>query len=347
MQLYRARQILSANYDDPVVTIDSHTGGECTRLIVDGIGDVPGATMGAKREYFREHLDHVRALLCREPRGHRDLLACAVTDPVTPGAQFGLVYMDAKRYPFLCGHATIGAVTTLVELGLATPHMDAEGGEHVTVDTPSGPMYTTLTRGEGGAVDGVSFLSVPAFVHGMDLDLHIPGLGDIKADTVCVGGFFVMVEAAQAGIDMYPGTAPAAIDLGMRIIEEANTQLIVGHPERPEVRTIDVVEFHVLDAPHAGRSFVIYGESHVDRSACGTGTTAKTTLLHRKGLLETGETYVNTGPLGTSFSGRVVRETNVGEFPAVQVEVTGSACITGVHEFHIDPRDPLPTGFLL
>lgn len=329
-------------FPEPVVTVDSHTCGEATRLVVGGVGPVPGRTMKDKRRHFMTELDHLRGLLTREPRGHRDLLAAALTDPVTEGADFGLVYMDAKRYPHLCGHATIGAVATMLDLGL----MRAERGRRsVIVDTPSGPMTCTAATAEGAATTATIGM-VPSFVHSMGESVDVPGLGRIEVDTVCVGGFFVMVDVGKAGIDL-SGDRRALVDLGMRIIAEADRQLTVAHPERSEVASIDVVEFHDGSAAIPGSGMVVYGESHMDRCPCGTGTAAKMTLLHRKGEFAYGENFENAGPLGSTFCGRIIGETLVGGIPAVRTEITGSAVVTGMHRFVLDPADPFPEGYLL
>jgi len=339
------KDLLARQNGPALVTIDSHTAGEPTRLLVDGVGSVPGTTMEEKRRYFMENLDEVRLRLTREPRGHRGMFAAAVTDPVTPGASFGLIYMDPRRYPYLCGHATIGAVTTLMEAGL----IEAHGAETVvTVDTPSGPMETRAFV-RNGRVESVSFEAVPSFVQGRDQVLDIPGLGPLHMDTVCVGGFFAMVRAEETGIPLVPEHWSRLVDLGMDIIECANQQIEVRHPTRPEVTTVDVTEFYEEGAQgaHTGRSVVIYGERHMDRSPCGTGTTAKLTLLHHSGRIQPGEVYVNTSPVGTTFEASIVRETRVGSVPAVVVEIRGRAHLTGMHTFFLDPEDPFPGGFLL
>lgn len=345
MDLSRAVQRLSRRFSSRVLTIDSHTGGEPTRLIIDGVGPLPGFTMQEKRRHLMENLDSVRLHLTREPRGHRDMVAALVTEPCTEEAGFGLIYMDARRYPFLCGHATIGAVTTLIETGALNP----EGEEvRIDVDTPSGPLATKATMNEG-LVQSVAILSVPSFVCGENHILKVPGLGNLTVDTVCVGGVFVMVSADQVGLDLTPASGPRLVDLGMKLINLANQQLEVHHPNRPEVRTVDVVEFYdeADSSPGQGRSLVVYGEAHMDRSPCGTGTTAKMTLLHHRGRLALNQPYLNKGPLGTTFEGRVVEETKEGPIPAVIAEIRGSAYITGMHEFYIDPHDPFPEGFLL
>jgi len=336
---------LLQQYPDRLLTIDSHTGGEPTRLIVGGIPPLPGDTVAQKRRHFMREWDHVRLQLTREPRGHRDMLAALVTEPTTAGADFGLIYMDARRYPYLCGHATIGAVTTLIEAGVVEA---SEPETTVIVDTPSGPMETQA-QVRDGKVASVAMQAVPSFVYGEKLPLDVPELGRIVVDTVCVGGFFAMVPAESIGLALRAENADRLIELGMAIIEAANEQLTVRHPTRPEVSTVDVTEFYALSQPQSGCgvSAVVYGESHIDRSPCGTGTSAKMTLLHHRGHLSLNQSFVNAGLLGTVFEGRLVAETTVGDLPAVVPEVRGSAQVTGVHQFVVDPSDPFPSGFLL
>lgn len=338
-------QTILHRFPSRLTTVDSHTAGEPTRLLVGGVDPLPGDTMEAKRRHFMERYDNVRLLLTREPRGHRDMVAAAVTDPVTPGARFGLIYMDARRYPYLCGHATMGAVTTLLECGA----LDAvEPETRVVVDTPSGPMEARA-RVENGRAVSVAIRTVPSFVFRENEDLEVPGLGILRVDTVCVGGFFVMVRSDQIGHSLDASNSRTLIDQGMNIIEQANRQLTVRHPTRDEVCTVDVVEFYGDEGTGGdqGRSVVVYGERHMDRSPCGTGTAAKLTLLHHWGRLPTGRPFVNHSPLGTAFEASVVEETRVGDLPAVVVEIRGSAHITGVHSFVLDPEDPFPGGFLL
>jgi proline racemase len=345
MELSRVARQLKTRWRSRLITVDSHTAGESTRLIVGGVGSVPGTTMTDKLEYFRTHHDKVRLMLTREPRGHRDLLAALVTDPTSPEASFGLIYMDARRYPFLCGHATIGAVTTLIEGGLLET---VEPETAVTVDTPSGPL-TTRARIKNKKVDSVVLNMVPSFVSQTAQALDVPGLGAIRVDLVCVGGFFAMVSAEEVGLKLVPENNSRLISLGMEIIEAANRQLTVSHPEHPEVRSVDVTEFYdpFSDSRGEGRSLVVYGEAHMDRCPCGTGTAAKMTLLHHKRQLGVDRPFFNHGPLGTRFEGRIVAETRVGDFEAVVTEVAGSAQIIGIHEFVLDSRDPFPEGFLL
>jgi proline racemase len=331
-------------YHDRIMTIDSHTQGEPTRLLVGGAGPLPGTTMKAKRDYFDSHFDHVRMLLTREPRGNRGIMAAVVTEPVSPRARFGLFYMDARRYPYLCGHATIGAVATLIETGALAAE---EGDVVITVDTPSGPL-DAHTRIRDGRVVSVAIDMVPSFVFDTGCNLDVEGFGTIPVDLVCVGGFFAMVPARAIGIELVPSNSQRLIALGMAVIAAANRTFSVFHPERPEVRTVDVTAFYDED-PRTGTGIgiVIYSESHMDRSPCGTGTTAKMTLLHHHGKLEPGQIYRNAGPLGTAFEGRIVATTTVGGLAAIVGQVSGHAQVTGYHQFVLDDRDPFPEGYLM
>lgn len=349
LELDRIENGFLDRYADRLVTIDSHTQGEPTRLLVGGVGNLPGSTINAKRAYFETRFDHVRRLLTREPRGHRGIMAAVVTEPVSPEGHCGLFYMDARRYPYLCGHATIGAVATLIETGA----LQAEDGERVfTVDTPSGPL-NAHARILNGRVESVAIDMVPSFVFATACALDLPGYGTIPVDLVCVGGFFAMVSAEAIGIDLVPANGQRLTDLGMAIIEAANQTFDVRHPQRPEVNTVDVTEFYAADvhnenkSSQSGKSVVIYGESHMDRSPCGTGTTAKMTLLHQQGKLAPGQLYHNASPLGTVFEGRIVKTLPIGEFDGIVGQIRGNAQIIGYHQFVVDERDPFPEGFLL
>jgi proline racemase len=345
MDYRRIVQSLKDRYSSRTVTIDSHTAGEPTRLIIGGIDAVAGRTMREKRLYFMEHYDQVRRQLTWETRGHRGMFAAFLTEPVTAGAHFGLIYMDPRRYPYLCGHGTMGAVMTLIEAGF----LPVTGDEMaIIVDTPSGPMETRAYM-RNGRVESVAIRMVPSFVHQDRAKLELPGFCTVQVATVCVGGFFIMVSSEQLRLDLNPSNSPRLIELGMNLIDAANRQLVVRHPTRPEVNTVDVTEFYdpATDAQGMGKSLVVYGERHMDRSPCGTGTAAKMTLMHHRGQLGLNEPFINTSPLGTTFEGRLVEAVAVGKMPAVIAEIKGSAFITGIHEFIVDPKDPLQEGYLL
>ena len=344
LKLARIENEFLERYPDRIVTLDSHTQGEPTRLLISGVGTLPGSTMKDKRDYFESGYDHVRMLLTREPRGHRGIMAAVVTEPISPQGQFGLFYMDARRYPYLCGHATIGAVASLIEAGALTTD---DGDTLITVDTPSGPL-DAHTRIRNGRVESVAIEMVPSFVFDTGRELEIAGFGKVSVDLVCVGGFFAMVSARSISIDLVPENSHRLIPLGMAVIEAANQALSVYHPDRPEVNTVDVTQFYDEDPQTGiGKSVVIYGESNMDRSPCGTGTTARMTLLHHQGKLGSGQVYKNAGPLGTVFEGRIVKTLTIGKFDGIVGQFRGNAQITGSHQFVVDASAPFQKGFLI
>jgi proline racemase len=222
-----------------------------------------------------------------------------------------------------------------------------DGDTVITVDTPSGPL-DAHTRIRSGRVESVAIDMVPSFVFDTGREIDVPGFGRIPVDLVCVGGFFAMVSARSVNIDLIPENSHRLIPLGMAVIEAANQAFSVYHPGRPEVKTVDVTEFYDEDpVTGTGKSVVVYGESHMDRSPCGTGTTAKMTLLHHQGKLDPGQVYKNASPLGTVFEGRIVKTVPIGEFGGIVGQVRGNAQITGYHQFVVDANDPFPEGFLL
>ncbi|NOX34153.1 MAG: hypothetical protein GXP56_10530 [Deltaproteobacteria bacterium] len=329
-----------------ITTIDSHTEGEATRLIVNGLGDMKGRTMMDKLEWFKSRYDHIRCLLTKEPRGSKEILAALVTGNVTKNAKFGLIYMDAKRYPYLCGHATIGAVATLAGTGF----LELEQGENsLFVDTPSGPVEARMFVYEGKLV-AVAINMVPSFVYDTGREIEVKGFGTIKVDLVCTGGFFAMVDSSQIRMEPVLENKEILTDLGMKIIDAANEQLMVSHPVRPDVKTIDVTEFY--DSHHDqdqafGRGMVIYGQSHADRSPCGTGTAAKLTLLHHYGKIKMNQKYINYSPLDTSFEAMLVKKEKVGPVDGFIVQIKGMAYLTGVHHFVVEDNDPFQQGFIM
>ncbi|NQT55898.1 MAG: proline racemase family protein [Desulfobacteraceae bacterium] len=339
-----------STFENQILTIDLHVAGEPLRLIINGIPSIRGQSINDKRLYIGENMDYVRLLLTKEPRGHRDMFAGIVTEPVSDEGHFGIVFMDARRYPYMCGHGIIGAVTAFIEMGWLEAK---EAKSQVVVDTPSGSVRSSARVQEMTdrrlRVESVAFRMESAFAFLLDQSLEVPGYGRFTVDVVFAGGFFVMVPIGQTGLTLTPEKAPELARLGMAVIHAGNQQLKVQHPLFPYINTIDVVEFYepVNKSLMKGKNIVILGEGHVDRSPCGTGTSAKLALLHRRGVLRLGQTLVNEGMLGTTFEGQITREIDVGGLPAIVPEIRGSAYITGLHRFVLTPDDPFPGGFLV
>jgi proline racemase len=328
-----------------ISTIDSHTAGEGTRLVTSGLPLIQGESMAQKLAHAQQQLPWVPGLLLSEPRGHKDLFGAILVPPCSAEADIGVLFMDNQGYEPMCGHAAIGTVTTLLETGMF--EMSAPE-TRITLDTPAG-LVRAHAQVEGGRVSAVAFENVPAFVYRANLPLDVPGMGELVADIAFGGLFFVFVDARQLEIDLVPERAARLAGLGMRILEVANKRISVRHPELPHIDKIIDLRFYVEPGgPGAdSRNVVILGDHMVDRSPCGTGTSAETALRHSRGRLAVGESFVTESILGTRFTGQVVRETRVGDYPAVVPRVTGSAYVTGLHQFLLDPHDPFPAGFRL
>lgn len=328
-----------------VTTVDSHTAGECTRLVTGGLPPLRGATMAEKLAYAEERLPWAPRFLLLEPRGHKDMFGAILTAPCSPEADVGVVFMDNQGYEPMCGHAIIGTATTVLEMGMF-PMREPEA--LVTLDTPSG-LVRAYASVEDGRVSSVSFQNVPSFVYRSDVVLDVPDLGEITIDTAFGGLFFVFVDARQIALDLVPDNAARLADLGMRILAVANQAVEVRHPDLPHIDEIIDLRFYV--EPGTGgadsRNVVILGDHMVDRSPCGTGTSAETALRHAQGRLDVGESFVTESIIGTRFRGELVKETTVGDFPAVIPRITARAYLTGFHRFLLDPDDPFPAGFRL
>jgi proline racemase len=332
-----------------ISTIDSHTAGECTRLVTSGLPPIPGQTVAEKLAYAEEHLPGVPGYLLLEPRGHKDMFGAVLVPPCSPEADIGVLFIDNQGYEPMCGHAVIGTATTLLETGMFEM---TEPETPITLDTPSG-LVRAYVQIENGHVGEVSFENVPAFVYRSDVALQVPGVGDITVDVVFGGLFFVFVDAHQLGIDLIPANGARLADLGMRILAVTNEHVAVRHPDLPHIDRIIDLRFRVEPGSDGAdsRNVVILGDHMVDRSPCGTGTSAETALRYARGQLRLGESFVTESIIGTRFTGQAVAETQVGSgsevFPAVVPRITGRAYITGFHRFVLDPEDPFPEGFHL
>jgi proline racemase len=332
-----------SSWNRVISTVDSHTAGECTRLVTSGLPPLRGGTMAEKLAFAEEELSWVPGFLLLEPRGHKDMFGAILTPPCSDEADIGVVFMDNQGYEPMCGHAVIGAATTVLESGVVALE---EPETVVVLDTPSG-LVRAHAAIEDGRPTSVSFVNVPAFVYRTDVVLQIPEVGELTIDVVFGGLFFAFVDARQVPFSLTPENGAALAELGMSILSAANEVVEVKHPELPHIDRMIDVRFYgdPLSAGVDSRNVVILGDHMVDRSPCGTGTSAETALRHARGQLEVGESFVTESIIGTRFTGECVAETTVGDFPAVIPRITGRAYLTGYHRFVLHPDDPFPTGF--
>ncbi|NOR83902.1 MAG: proline racemase [Ardenticatenales bacterium] len=329
-------------------TIDSHTAGEPTRLVVSGLPPLRGATMAEKMLYARREFDDIRALLMDEPRGRRDMYGALLTASSDPAADFGLIFMNTQQYTTMCGHAIMGAATAVIQTGMV-PAVEPE--TIVVFETPVG-LVQTQTRVQEGRAHEVALNNTPVFVHQLNAPLAVPELGELLVDIVYSGGFFILVAAARVGLELVPANAGALASLGAHLHCLANQQLSVQHPELPFMTAIDAVEFHgpaerQPDGFLLARNAAVFGANTVDRSPCGTGTGARMAALHARGQLQIAQSVISESIIGTRFTGQIVEETHVGRYPAIVPRVAGRAYLTGFHQFVLDPDDPFPHGFSL
>ena len=326
--------------DDPrmpleVSAVDYHTAGEPFRIVTGGVPPLRGARILDKRRDAAERLDHVRQLLVHEPRGHADMYGCFVTEPEDDGADLGVVFFHNAGYSTACGHGTIALVTWALDAGVLRPTGEET---RVVVDVPSGRLET-VARVDGDRVRSVRFRNVPSFVS--ETGVHAAGR---VVDVAFGGAFYASLEDRVA-----PGELPRLVELGRRIKADLEAAHAVVHPREPELRDVYGVIFwqHEGDDPLVQRNVTVFADGEVDRSPCGSGTSARLALLHEEGRLATGEELRHRSIVDSEFRGRVVAETEVAGRPAVVTEVEGTAFRTGRASFELDPDDPLGDGFLL
>lgn len=328
--------------------IDTHTAGEAARLITGGIPKLDGDTVAQKKQYLIDHQDDLRKSLMLEPRGHSEMFGAFIIPATDPEADFGIIFMDTGGYLNMCGHNTIAAVTAIVETGMVTVNK-SDRQKDVTLETPAGLIHATAHMSEPFVVDSVSFRNVPSFLYKRDVTIEVPDVGQVTLDVSFGGSFFAIVKIADLGLTISQKNASTLSDVGMKILHAANDQIQVQHPTLDYIKTIDLVE--MWGTPESDdatlQNVVVFGDGQVDRSPCGTGTSAKLATLHARNEIGVNEQFVYESILNTEFRGRIVEETSIGNIKAVIPEITGSAYITGFNTFLFDPSDPLSGGFEL
>ncbi len=262
-----------------------------------------------------EHHDDVRRTLLFEPRGHADMYGAVLTPPVTTGADFGVLFLTNEGYSTMCGHGVIALTTALLETGMLPRR---EPRTEVVYDSPAG-LIRASAEVEGDRVVSVAFRNVPAFRYAQGLDLAT-SVGPVRADVSYGGAFYALVDAADLRVEVLPENATTLTQLGMEIKRAVDREIEVVHPDEPELRGIygTIISEPTRTTDGDGRNITIYAEGAVDRSPCGTGTSAKLACLFADGRISCGQPYIHESVIGTTFTGRVVGETSVGPYPAVE-----------------------------
>jgi proline racemase len=314
------------------------------RIITAGVPPLAGDTILARRRFMAEHYDGIRRTLLFEPRGHADMYGAVLTPPVTPEADFGVLFLTNGGYSTMCGHGVIALTTALLETGMLprrAPHTE------VIYDSPAGQIRARADV-TGDRVTSVAFRNVPSFRYARNLEVET-SVGRVTADVAFGGAFYALVDAAKLGVDVVPEQASLLTRLGMEVKQAVERAIEVVHPEEQELHGIYGTIFSApARTPDGdGRNITIYAAGAVDRSPCGTGTSAKLACLYADGQISRGEPYVHESVIGTTFTGRVLGDAGVGGFPAVETEISGRGFLTGFHQFVVDPDDGTAGGFLV
>ncbi|SFI39698.1 4-hydroxyproline epimerase [Methylobacterium brachiatum] len=324
--------------------LDGHTCGNPVRLVSGGGPILEGQTMLEKRAHFLRAFDWIRTGLMFEPRGHDMMSGAILYPPTRPDCDVAVLFIETSGCLPMCGHGTIGTVTMAIENGLVSPR---EPGK-LAIDAPAGRVEVTY-RQEGRFVEEVRLRNVPAFLHAEGLTAQVEGFGEIVVDVAYGGNFYAIVEPQKNFRDMADHSAGALIALSPRLRAALNAQYDFIHPEHPEIRGLS----HILwtGAPRhpeaQARNAVFYGDKAIDRSPCGTGTSARMAQLAAKGRLAVGDAFVHESIIGSLFHGRVEAATTVAGKPAIVPSVAGWARQTGINTIFIDDRDPFAHGFVV
>ncbi len=324
-----------------------HAAGELNEVITGGVLNVPGRTVFEKMRYLETKDDWLRLFLLQEPRGRVTQCVNLVVPATDPRADVGFIIIESDFYVPMSGTNTICTVTALLETGIFPMK---ESVTRLTLEAPAG-LVPVRARCRDGKCESVTFDNVPAFVFALDRDVEVPGLGTIKVDVAYGGMIYALVDATALGFEVVPSEAAALVEVGERIKAAAAVQIPAVHPENPAIHTINQTLFAapLRDSPGGKRSRngVIVSPGRLDRSPCGTGTSARLAVMHARGQIEVGETFVHESILGAEFRGTVLGVTEAGGLPAIRPAITGSAWITAFHQYVLDPSDPFPNGFRL
>jgi trans-L-3-hydroxyproline dehydratase len=327
-----------------ISTIDYHTGGEPLRIVRDGLPEVPGETMLAKRRYMQSEMDHLRRFLIMEPRGHTDMYGAVLTEAVTADGDVGVLFMHNAGFSTMCGHGIIALVTA----GLERDLFPIRNPQDIRIDTPAGRVTARANRDEKGDVESVSFLNVPSFVLEDRRLIEFEG-GQLEVTTAFGGAFYAYVDADAFGLELQAAESGRLVDIGQRIKHEVGRQLTIAHPSGDKdlgflYGTIFVKQG---EQPGYSRNVCVFADGELDRSPTGTGVSGRAAIDFARGEIGLGDELKIESIIGTSFRVRCVQKVKVGDVQAIIPEVSGSAHISGEHRFILGRGDPLPEGFFI
>jgi len=327
-----------------LTVVGCHAGGEVGNVVVGGVLPPPGGTVFEQMRALAAD-DSLRRLLLREPRGSVAVHANLVVPSSRPDCAAGFIIMEPTEYPAMSGSNTICVATVLLETGMVEMQ---EPETTLRLEAPAGVVEVRAACRDGRC-ESVELTNVPCFADRLDAPLEVDGLGTLDVDVAFGGMWYAIADAHALGFALEPAEARDLSLAGERIRAAAREQLPCAHPENPEIAGVSIVE---LAEPWQGvgkvtRNAVVVAPGRLDRSATGTGLSARMAALHARGLMKAGDAMTHASVLGSTFDGRIVSETTVGERAAIVPAIRGSAWITGVTQVVVDPTDPFPEGYLL
>ena len=328
-------------FTNMITTVDTHTQGEPTRIVMSGIGFIPGSSMMEKKQWVSAHRDYLRKMLMHEPRGHQDMFGAVITEPCNSEAHAGVIFMDGGGYLNMCGHGSMGVVTALLETGMVTVN-PGQNEALICLDTPAGMIHSKAVINEQGQVQQVTIQNQPAFwVTKIQVDL-LP-LRNITVNIAYGGNYFALVNVEDLNLTVEPCHLDELKKLGIAVREAVNQKVHITHPATGLAGTVALTEIYQNTEP--ARNVVVFGAGQIDRSPCGTGTSAKMAFLHHGRQLAVDEIYPYQSIFETEFIGKIIQETRIGDTMGIIPEITGNAYITGFHQFISDPNDAYRYGF--
>jgi trans-L-3-hydroxyproline dehydratase len=328
-----------------ISTVEVHTGGEPFRIVTNGLPKIPGKTIVERRAWLKEHAEPIRRALIFEPRGHADMYAGYLTDPVSEGADFGIIFVHNEGYSDHCGHGVIALATAAVSLGWVER---TEPETRVGIDAPCG-FIEAFVKWDGDHAGSVRFVNVPSFVWQRDVTVQTPSFGAVRGDIAFGGAFYFYTSGAPFDLAVRESEVERLIRFGAEVKRAANEAFAVRHPLIPEINHIygTIIDNAPRHADSTQANCCVFADREVDRSPTGSGTAGRVAQLYARGALKAGDTLVNESVIGTIFRGRVLRETKLEHFDAVIPEIEGDAFICGFANWIVDERDPLTYGFLV
>lgn len=318
-------------------TIDTHTEGGPTRIITGGIPLLLGKTMKEKMSYFQSKMDNIRKMLMLEPRGDKGMYGAVITEPTDLSADVGVFFLTSSGYLEMCVHSAIGVAAAALETGLIQL---TKQRQTIKLDTPAG-LIDIEPNYKDERLKSLTIQTNPAFVHTIDASLDIGLKSPVNVSLVFSAVFFVLIDMKQTGISATQENLPDLIAVGVKALDTSNQTFNICHPDNPAINTIELAMLYEEIGEKRAMNAVISRAGSLDRSPCGAGTGAKMTFLFALNRLKLKEEYVNESVFGTKFTGRLIKAVNVGPYQGAVPQISGSAYITGIHQFILDKHDPL------